>query len=118
MALTIANAHPFASAAGGPMIGMVITYDIKRDALEGFLDATRANAAATHQEAGNRRFEIVQDASNPCRVVLIECYVDEAAKQAHLGSDHFKMWRDATKDAHAASPVFVGGDYLVGSGLG
>jgi autoinducer 2-degrading protein len=100
------------------MIGMVITYEIQRDALERFIEATRANAAATHQEAGNRRFELVQDASNPCRVVLIECYVDEDAKKAHLASEHFKAWREATKDAHASSPVFVGGEYLVGSGLG
>jgi quinol monooxygenase YgiN len=96
---------------------MVITYDIKPDHLEAFLEACRANAAGSHAEPGNRRFDLVQDGGSPTRIVLIECYIDEAAKDAHLASDHFKAWREATKDAHASPPQFVGGAYLLGKGL-
>jgi (4S)-4-hydroxy-5-phosphonooxypentane-2,3-dione isomerase len=59
-----------------------------------FLDATRANAAASLDEAGVLRFDVVQDLADPAHVVLVEVYTDEAAAAAHKQTAHYATWRD------------------------
>jgi autoinducer 2-degrading protein len=63
--------------------------------LEAFLEATRANAAASREEPGVLRFDVVQDRSDPAHVVLVEVYVDEEAPVAHKETAHYATWRDA-----------------------
>ena len=63
--------------------------------LEAFLEATRANAAASRQEPGVLRFDVVQDRSDPTHVVLVEVYADEEAPAGHKQTAHYAIWRDA-----------------------
>ena len=65
------------------------------DQLDSFLEATRANHAASLTEAGVLRFDVVQDLADPAHVVLVEVYRDEAGAAAHKETEHYATWRDA-----------------------
>ena len=68
---------------------------VKPDDVEAFLAASRRNAAASLQEPGVRRFDVLQDESDPAHVVLNEVYVDQASADAHKQTPHYARWRDA-----------------------
>lgn len=65
------------------------------DRVADFLQATKANAAASRQESGVLRFDVVQDREDPAHVVLVEVYRDDAAAAAHKETEHYAEWRDA-----------------------
>ncbi|MEI9865386.1 MAG: antibiotic biosynthesis monooxygenase [Limisphaerales bacterium] len=56
-----------------------------------------ANARASVQESGIARFDVVQQADDPTRFVLVEVYRDAAANVAHKETDHYPIWRDAVE---------------------
>ena len=64
------------------------------DSADAFAEACRLNHEASTQEPGNRRFDVLQDAEDPCRFVLYEAYVDEAAALAHKETAHYLAWRE------------------------
>ncbi len=74
---------------------------VKPDDVEAFLAESRRNAAASLQEPGVRRFDVLQDEGDPAHVVLNEVYVDQAAADAHKQTDHYARWRDAVADMMA-----------------
>jgi quinol monooxygenase YgiN len=56
-----------------------------------------ANASASAREPGCRRFDVIEPADDPDRIVLYEIYDDRAAFEAHLATAHFKAFdRDAS----------------------
>jgi quinol monooxygenase YgiN len=63
--------------------------------LEAFLAETRRNAAASLEEPGVRRFDVLRDEGDAAHVVLNEVYVDQAAADAHKQTEHYARWRDA-----------------------
>lgn len=63
--------------------------------LDAFLAATAVNAAASRQEPGILRFDVLTDRADPAHVVLVEIYRDEAAAAAHKETAHYASWRDA-----------------------
>ena len=64
------------------------------DQVEAFLAATMANAAASRDEPGVRRFDVLTDRNDPGHVVLVEIYRDDAAAAAHKDTAHYQRWRD------------------------
>ena len=64
------------------------------DHLDAFLAATEANAAASRQEPGILRFDVLTDRADAGHVVLVEIYADEAAAAAHKETTHYATWRD------------------------
>lgn len=62
--------------------------------LEEFLAATRVNAAASRDEPGVLRFDVIQDRADPTHIVLVEVYADEEAPAAHKDTAHYATWRD------------------------
>ncbi|MCB1774131.1 MAG: antibiotic biosynthesis monooxygenase [Gammaproteobacteria bacterium] len=64
------------------------------DSVDAFAEACRLNHEASTREPGNRRFDVLQDAVDPCRFVLYEAYVDEAAARAHKETAHYLAWRE------------------------
>ena len=62
--------------------------------LEAFLAATAENAAASRDEPGVVRFDVLSDRTDPTHVVLVEIYRDEAAAAAHKETAHYATWRD------------------------
>ena len=65
------------------------------DQIDAFLDATQVNAAASREESGVVRFDVLTDRTDPGHVVLVEIYRDEAAAAAHKETAHYQRWRDA-----------------------
>ena len=68
---------------------------VKADRVEDFRLATAENARNSVQEPGVARFDVVQNAAEPARFVLVEVYRDAAAAAAHKETEHYAKWRDA-----------------------
>lgn len=71
------------------------------DAVERFIAATRANAAASAREPGVVRFDVVQQEDDPTRFVLVEVYRTADAPAAHKETAHYTTWRDAVESMMA-----------------
>ena len=69
--------------------------------VDAFLLATEQNAAASRDEAGIDRFDVLTDRTDPHHIVLVEVYRDEAAAAAHKETAHYARWRDAVADMMA-----------------
>jgi autoinducer 2-degrading protein len=67
---------------------------IKPDQIEIYKAVTLENARKTIQEPGVLRFDVFQDSTNPGHFSLLEVYRDLTARNAHLETEHYKMWRD------------------------
>src|SRR4029078_4010111 len=67
---------------------------VKPECVEAFKAATLANARASVQEPGIARFDVVQQADDPTRFVLVEASHTPAAPAAHKETAHYATWRD------------------------
>ncbi len=76
---------------------------VKPECIEAFTTATLANARASVQESGVARFDVVQQADDPTRFILVEVYRDADANAAHKLTPHYAVWRD-TVAAMMAEP--------------
>ena len=56
---------------------------VKPECVEAFKAATIINATASRREPGVLRFDVIQQADDPTKFVLIEIYRDAAANAAH-----------------------------------
>jgi quinol monooxygenase YgiN len=85
---------------------VVVTIDIKPDAVERFLAAMVENAQnSLAHEAGCLRFDVIRDERIPNRIYLYEVYRDQAAFAAHMTMPHYLAWKETVKDWFAAPPV-------------
>ena len=85
------------------MLIVHVDVSVVPDSVPAFLDASRANAAASLGEPGVLRFDVVQDQADPTHVVLVEVYRDDEAAAAHKQTAHYATWRD-TVAAMMAGP--------------
>ena len=74
---------------------------VKPERVEDFIAATRANHEGSVREAGNRRFDVLQDPADPTRFLLYEVYVSEADAAEHKQTSHYLAWRDAVAEMMA-----------------
>ena len=65
------------------------------ESVDAFLDATRENHEGAVREAGNVRFDVLRDATDPLHFLLYEAYVDAAAAAAHKETGHYLAWRES-----------------------
>lgn len=77
------------------MLVVHVHVHVKPESVEAFTTATLANARASIREPGIARFDIVQQADDPARFVLVEVYRTAAAPAAHKETAHYAAWRDA-----------------------
>ena len=68
---------------------------VKPECLEAFRQATVENARQSVQEPGVARFDVLQQADEPSRFVLIEAYRTPEAPVQHKATAHYATWRDA-----------------------
>ena len=80
------------------MIGTIVHVWVKPENIDDFVTATKHNHEHSVREAGNLRFDVLRDASDPEKFVLYEAYLSEAAALAHKETDHYKTWRDRVAD--------------------
>ena len=74
---------------------LVVHVQVKPECVEAFRAATLANAQASVKEPGIARFDVVQQADDSTRFVLVEVYRDEQAPAKHKETAHYAAWRDA-----------------------
>ena len=80
---------------------------VKPECVEAFRQASLANARQSVQEPGIARFDVVQQADDPTRFVLVEAYRTAEAPAAHKATAHYATWRDAVADMMAESRTSV-----------
>jgi autoinducer 2-degrading protein len=68
---------------------------VKPEFVEPFKQATVANARSSVKEVGIARFDVVQQADDPARFVLVEVYRTNEAPAQHKQTAHYLAWRDA-----------------------
>jgi quinol monooxygenase YgiN len=67
---------------------------VKPEHVEAFKAATIENAGHSVGEPGIARFDVLQQAGDPCRFVLIEVYRTPEAPAQHKQTEHYAKWRD------------------------
>ncbi|MBM3829444.1 MAG: antibiotic biosynthesis monooxygenase [Verrucomicrobia bacterium] len=77
------------------MLVVHVHVQVKPEWVEVFKAATLANARASLQEPGIARFDVMQQADDPTRFVLVEAYRTAAAPAQHKETVHYATWRDA-----------------------
>lgn len=76
------------------MLIVHVHVQVKLDCIEAFKAATVANARASVQEPGIAGFDVVQQADDPTRFVLVEAYRTADAPAKHKETAHYAAWRD------------------------
>lgn len=70
---------------------------VKPESVDAFATATLENARNSVREPGVIRFDVVQQADDATRFVLVEIYRDADAPAAHKATAHYAAWRDAVE---------------------
>jgi quinol monooxygenase YgiN len=76
------------------MLVVHVHVHVKPEFVEAFKAATLENARQSVHEPGIARFDVVQQADDPSRFVLVEVYRTPDAPAAHKGTKHYQVWRD------------------------
>jgi autoinducer 2-degrading protein len=71
---------------------------VKPEFIDDFKAASVENARQSAQEPGIARFEVIQQADDPARFILVEVYRTPEAPAQHKETAHYQAWRD--KVAH------------------
>ena len=67
---------------------------VKPEHVEAFKLATIENASHSVKEPGIARFDVVQQADDPTRFVLVEAYRDTEATTHHKATAHYHAWAE------------------------
>lgn len=94
----------------------LVYIDVLPDKVDAFIEATRQNHLNSIKEPGNRRFDVLRDATEPNRFLLYEAYATEADAKAHKETEHYFAWRDAVQSMMAAPRKGVRFDGLFSAG--
>jgi quinol monooxygenase YgiN len=74
---------------------------VKPESVEAFKQASIENASNSVQEAGIARFDVIQQADDPTRFILVEVYKTAEAPAAHKETAHYLRWRDTVTEMMA-----------------
>lgn len=83
------------------MLVVHVFVHVKSEFVEAFRQATIENAANSVQEPGVARFDVIQQADDPTRFVLVEVYRTPEAPAAHKETAHYARWRDTVTEMMA-----------------
>lgn len=83
------------------MLVVQVHVHVKPDSVEAFKHATVENAKASVREPGIARFDVIQQADDPTRFILVEVYRTPDAPARHKDRPHYARWRDAVVDMMA-----------------
>jgi len=72
--------------------------NVKPEFVEAFKQATIENASNSVKEAGIARFDVIQQADDPTKFILVEVYKTADAPAAHKETTHYARWRDAVAE--------------------
>ena len=67
---------------------------VKPEFIDAFKEATLENARHSMKEPGIARFDVIQQADDPARFLLVEVYRSSEATAHHKVTAHYGIWRD------------------------
>jgi quinol monooxygenase YgiN len=67
---------------------------VKPDQVDAFKQASIENAQNSIQEPGIARFDVIQQADDPTRFVLVEVYRTPDDPTKHKETTHYNKWRE------------------------
>ena len=74
---------------------------VKPESVEAFKQATLVNAASSRQEPLVARFDVLQQADDPTRFVLVEVYRSPEGHAQHRESAHYNAWAETVNEMFA-----------------
>ena len=80
---------------------VLVHVHVKPEFVEVFKQASMDNASHSVQEAGIARFDVIQQAEDPTRFILVEVYKTTNAPATHKETAHYARWRDTVTDMMA-----------------
>ncbi len=80
------------------MIVTCVHVIVKSENIQDFIEAMRENHRGSVLEPGNMRFDVLQQADDPCRFMIYEAFESEEAVAKHKETAHYLKWRDTVKD--------------------
>ena len=89
------------------MLVVHVSVHVKPECVVAFIAATRENARQSVREPGIARFDVVQQADDPTRFVLVEAYRTPEAPAAHKETAHYATWRDTVAPMMASPRTSV-----------
>jgi quinol monooxygenase YgiN len=88
-------------------VKVVAFVSVKPGQDEAFVAAAQICVIASRAEPGVLEYDLWREADVERRFVFDELYVDDAAVQAHMTSDHFKAFGLAVRDLATTRPTIV-----------
>jgi len=88
-------------------VQVVAFVSVKPGQEDRFVAAAQPCIAASRAEPGVLYYDLWREADGERRFVFDELYVDDAAVQAHMASDHFKAFGLAARDLATARPAIT-----------
>lgn len=76
----------------------LVEINVKPDRVEDFIEVFRKNHLGSIAEAGNFRFDVLQDPENPTKFLIYESYQDEEAVRFHKTTSHYLACVEALED--------------------
>ena len=79
-------------------VALIVEYTTKEGCLDAFLELLLPHAAASREEPGTLRFDVLISREGPNRLVLYELYADHAAYEFHAGTERLKNMKAAAAE--------------------
>ena len=80
------------------MVIVHVHIHVKPDCVEKFIEATLANASNSVKEPGVARFDVIQEADDPTKFVLVEVYRSQEDIVKHKETAHYDAWQQVALD--------------------
>ena len=80
---------------------VLVHVHVKPEFVEAFKQASIENASNSVKEPGIARFDVIQQADDPTRFLLVEIYKTTEAQGAHKETSHYAKWRDTVAEMMA-----------------
>ena len=76
------------------MITQIVYLSVAPENREALVHEARENARQSLLEDGVRRFDVLEQADDPTKLVLYEVYDSSEALETHRLTSHFKRWQE------------------------
>ena len=74
---------------------------VRPERVDEFIQATLANASNSVLETGIARFDVLQEADDRTKFILVEVYRTPEAAGSHKETEHYLRWRDTVAEMMA-----------------
>jgi quinol monooxygenase YgiN len=77
---------------------VLVHVHVKPEFVQAFKQASIENASSSVKEPGVARFDVIQQADDPAKFILVEVYRSAEATAAHKETAHYARWRDTVAE--------------------